>query len=200
MAIAVPVPSSSAAPPAERALQPLIAHARRLMPIDGIAFLGVDDARTRVELLGGWFHNPELGAILEPIHRRPYDRLRPGPPEIVLERDRPLFLPRMEDWEATPMLRDSARGILGAEVADRICDDFRTASLVCVAITGRHGRQEGVLLAAGLDPDRPLTTRDLDAARVLADLAATVLERSTVAAAETRRAREEQMLKHAAED
>ena len=98
------------------------------------------------------------------------------------------------------MLLDSARASLGAEVADRLWDDFRAASLVCVPITGRHGRQEGVILAAGLDPEQPLTRRDLEVAGVLADLAATVLERSTVAAAETRRAREEQMLKHAAED
>ncbi len=170
------------------------------MPIDGITVLGVDDARTQVQPLGGWFRNAELGALLAPAHRRPYDRLRPGPPEIVLERDRPLFLPRMKDWEAAPMLLDSARASLGEELADRVWDHFRLASLVCVPITGRHGRQEGVILAAGLDPEQPLTRHDLDVAGVLADLAATVLERSSVAAAETRRAREEQMLKHAAED
>src|SRR4051812_37026771 len=119
MAIAVPVSDRPAPPPAQRALEPLIAHARRLMPIDGITFLGVDEARTRVEPLAGWFRDPELAAVLEPAHRRPYDRLRPGPPEIVLERDRPLFLPRMEDWEAAPMLVDQARASLGVEAADR---------------------------------------------------------------------------------
>ncbi len=201
MSIAVPAPSSPAPPPAERdALDPLIEHARRLMPIDGIAFLGVDRGRTEVRPLAAWFRDPELRKILEPAHRRPYDRLRPGPPEIVIERDRPLFLPRMEDWEAATMLLDRARASLGEEVADPIWDRYSAASLVCVPITGRHGRQDGVLLAAGLDPQEPLTRRDLDFSRVLADLAATVLERSAVAEAESRRAREEQMLKHAAED
>jgi Stage II sporulation protein E (SpoIIE) len=200
MAVAVPLSGRRVPPPAQRALEPLIAHARRLMPIDGITFLGVDEARTRVEPLAGWFRDPELEAVLEPSHRRPYNRLRPGPPEIVLERDRPLFLPRMEDWEAAPMLLDQARASLGVEAADRIWAMYSAASLVCVPITGRHGRQEGVLLAAGLDLEQPLTRRDLDFSRVLADLAATVLERSSVAEAETRRAREEQMLKHAAED
>ena len=90
------------------------------MPIDGITFLGVDDARTQVEPLAGWFRNAELGAALEPAHRRAYDRLRPGPPEIVIERDRPLFLPRIEDWEAAPMLLDGARAAWAPDVADRI--------------------------------------------------------------------------------
>jgi hypothetical protein len=57
-----------------------------------------------------------------------------------------------------------------------------------------------VLLAVGIDPDRPLARRDLDLSQLIADLAAMALERSSVAEAETRRAREEQMLKHAAED
>jgi len=200
MSIAVPVPRSPAAPPGERALEPLIEHARRLMPIDGIAFFGVDPGRTQIEPLAGWFRDPELSALLEPSQRRPYDRLRPGPPEIVIERDRPLFLPRMEDWEAAGMLVERARADLGHDVADRVWERYRTAALVCVPIIGRHGRQEGVLLAAGVEPEEPLTRRDLDFSRVLADLAATVLERSTVAEAETRRARQEQMLKHAAED
>ncbi len=200
MSIAVPAPSSLAEPPAERALEPLIEHARRLMPIDGVGFLGVDPARTEVKPLAAWFRDPDLRSLLEPPNRRPYDRLRPGPPEIVIERDRPLLLPRMEDWEAAAMLLDRARAGLGEEAADRVWQRYSGSSLVCVPITGRHGRQDGVLLAVGADPERPLTRRDLDFSLVLADLAATVLERSSVAEAETRRAREEQMLKHAAED
>jgi hypothetical protein len=56
---------------------------------DGIGFLGVDPAPTEVKLLAAWFRDPDLRSILEPSHRRPYDRLRPGPPESVIERDRP---------------------------------------------------------------------------------------------------------------
>ena len=200
MATAVPAPTSPEAPSAERTLAPLIAHARRLLPIDGIAFVGVDAARSYVEPIAGWYRQSELAAVLEPTRRRPYDRLRPGLSEIVIERDRALLLPRLEDWEAAAMLLDHTRDHLGAQAARDIRELYRSASLVCVPITGRHGRQAGVLLAATLDPTHPLKHRDLDSARVLADLAAALFERSTVAEAETRRAREELMLKHAAED
>ena len=155
MSIAVPASSSSATPGTQQALAPLIAHARRLMAIDGIAFLGVDDERTRVEPLAGWFRSPELGSALEPAHRRPYDRQRPGPPEIVIERDRPLFLPRIEDWEAAPMLLERAREGIGAEAADRIWELYRAGVAGLRADHRTPGQAHGRALGRERGPQEP---------------------------------------------
>jgi GAF domain-containing protein len=198
MSAVLPVPSRPAAA-RQAALDPLIERARRLMPIDAIAFLEVDAARTWLEPLADWYRVDELGAMVEVAQRRPYDRRRPGLPEIVLERDRPLLLPRLEDWEAAPMLLDRAREALGRAAAERMWSSYRGASLVCVPIPLRLRRRAGVLMAASVDPARRLRRPDLDLAELLAESAALLLERSWVADAEARRAREELMLKRAAE-
>ena len=57
-----------------------------------------------------------------------------------------------------------------------------------------------MLVIASIDPERPLTRGDLRAVQALADLASLALERSELLQAEAHRAREERLLKRAAEE
>jgi GAF domain-containing protein len=186
--------------PRDRTLERLLDHVRRLMHADGVAFLVVDEQRKWVESIADWFLSADLREAIEPVPRRRYDHARPGLVEFALERDRPLLLPRVEAWEAAGELLDSTRDALGDVRAARVWESFRDASVICCPVKTVIGQALGVLVVASLDPGRPLRTPELKIVEVLADLGALALQRAELLDAEGRRAREERLLKRAAED
>jgi Stage II sporulation protein E (SpoIIE)/GAF domain len=176
--------SPASDPPSFRArtLARLVDHVRALIPVGAVTFATVEKPsaggqarRGRIERSAGWFADER--------HRDAFDSLL----DAVLERDRPLFLPRVDAWEAAPKL-------LGA--AD---EALASASVIACPLHSETGDALGVLLVASLDPERPLRKTDLSALEVVADLAAMALERADLLEEEGRRAREGLRLKRAVE-
>jgi GAF domain-containing protein len=159
----------------ERTLARLVGHVQTLVPGGAVTFVTVDERRGRVERSAGWFAEAPL--------REAFDGLI----EAVLERDKPLFLPRVDAWEAAPALLARAGVPIGA------------ASVIACPVRTEIGRVLGALVVASLDEARPLSRSDLSAVEVVADLAALALERAALLEEEGRRAREELRLKRAAE-
>ena len=157
----------------ERTLARLVEHVRALIPADAVSFVTV--RRGKVEHTAGWFADTELRASFEELA------------EAVAERDRPLFLPRVDAWEAAAKLLRTGPRPLGA------------ASVVACPLRTEIGQVLGALVVASIDPERPLSKDDLGAVEVVADLAAMALERATLLEEEGLRVREEVLLKRAAE-
>ena len=105
----------------------------------------------------------------------------------MAERDRALFLPRVDAWEAAPKLLAGADARLGP------------ASVVACPVRTEIGNVLGALAVASLDAERPLRRSDLGAVEVVADLAAMALERATLLEDERRRVHDEVRLKRAVE-
>jgi GAF domain-containing protein len=169
------------------------------MSVDAAAFLVVDQRRTTVRSTADWFASSLLRRALAPTLNRPYDRSLPGLTEAAIERGRPLFLPRLEDWEAAPQLRVQAEGLLGKQGADRAWELYRQSSVISCPVKTTLGQTLGVLVVASVNPARPLRRVHLQIVEVLSDLAALALERSDLLETEAIRAREELLLKRAAE-
>jgi GAF domain-containing protein len=157
----------------ERTLARLVEHVRALIPAGAVAFVTV--RRGKVEHTAGWFADEGL--------RGPFAKLA----EAVAERDRPLFLPRVDSWEAVAKLLRTAPQPLGA------------ASVVACPLRTEIGQVLGALVVASADPEHPLSKDDLGAVEVVADLAAMALERATLLEEDGHRVREEMLLKRAAE-
>ena len=157
----------------ERTLARLVQHVRALIPADAVSFVTV--RRAKVEHTAGWFADTELHGSFEELA------------EAVAERDRPLFLPRVDAWEAAAKLLRTGPKPLGA------------ASVVACPLRTEIGQVLGALVVASIDPDHPLSKDDLGAVEVVADLAAMALERATLLEEEGRRVRDEVRLKRAAE-
>jgi GAF domain-containing protein len=157
----------------ERTLARLVEHVQALIPADAVAFVTV--RRGKVEHTAGWFADEGL--------RGPFADLA----EAVAERDRPLFLPRVDAWEAAAKLLRTGPQPLGA------------ASVVACPLRTEIGQVLGALVVASIDPEHRLGQDDLDSVEVVADLAAMALERATLLEEEGRRVREEVLLKRAAE-
>ena len=174
-------------------------HLRRHPRIDGGVFMTVDEGRRYVRPAASWFASPVLAEIMSQVLERPYARSSPGFTEAALERGRPLFLPRVEDWEAAPSLRrllDRAGDAAGAELWTALA----RASVIAYPVRDSLGRMVGTLEVASFDAARPLTREDLGDVSVIADLAALAYERSSFLAQETARNRIELVLKRAAAD
>ena len=157
----------------EGTLARLVDHVRALIPAGAVTFVTI--RRGKVEHTAGWFADPGLRTAFEELA------------QAVAERDRTLFLPRVDAWEAAPKLLETAPRSLAA------------ASVVACPLRTEIGRVLGVLVVASLDPDKPLRGGDLGAVEVVADLAAMALERATLLEEEGRRMSEELRLKRAAE-
>ncbi len=172
-------------------------HLRRHPRVDGGVFMTVDEGRRLVRPAISWFASPVLAEIISQVLERPYGRTTPGFTEAALERGRPLFLPRVEDWEAAPSLRrllDRA----GPEAGAKLWTALARASVIACPVRDSLGRVVGTLEVASFDPERPLTREDLGDVRIMADLAALANERSSYIQQETARTRIELVLKRAA--
>jgi GAF domain-containing protein len=178
----------------------LLERLRDLVPVDGAAVLLVDDARQSVDAAAVWFDSPELRDALVPRRRRPYDPQHAGLVELVLERDRPLLLPRVEDWEAGSRLRAALDRSLDPRRARRAWETFGRGSVVCCPVRTEVGRPIGILAVAALERERPLSAADLRNVEALAELAALAIEREQLLELEARRGREEKLLQRAADD
>jgi serine phosphatase RsbU (regulator of sigma subunit) len=173
----------------------VLEHLRRLVRADAALLMGVDRGRTAISPNATWFSSGELRRALEPSLERPYDRQRPGLTEATLERGRALLLPRLEDWEAAGYPRE----IVTSGATSNAWELIRRASAICCPVRTSLGRTLGAIIVLSIEPLRPLGKSDLDTVTVLADLAALALERSELLATEAARAREELLLKRAAE-
>jgi serine phosphatase RsbU (regulator of sigma subunit) len=185
-----PVPRTPGDP-----LELVLEHLRRLVRADAALLMAVDRDRTRIAPTASWFSSPELRDALAPTLRRAYDRRRPGLTEATLERGRPLLLPRLEDWEAAVYPRE----IADSSPAGGAWELIRRASVICCPVRTPLGRTLGAIVVLSIDPLRPLERGDLDTVTVIADLAALARERAELLATEAAKAREELMLKRAAE-
>lgn len=180
-------------------LELVLEHLRRVVRADVAALLSVDVDRSSIEPTATWFSSPALQRAVEPALQRPYSHEQPGLVEIVLERGRPLSLPRLEDWEAAQHVRAGLERNSDTETSAGSWEVVRHASVIACPVRTALGRTLGALVVASMDPDRPLRRRDMDIIVVLADLAALAHERSELMAVEAARGREELLLKRAAE-
>jgi GAF domain-containing protein len=184
----------------DRTMERLLEHVRALMHVDGAAFLLVDADRRWVEPLASWFASPDLRDAIHAWAGRPYSRAQPGLVEFVVERDHSLLLPRVEAWEAAPLLLAGVVEALGEPQARRVWAAYREASVISCPVKNAIRKVLGVLVVASVDPANPLRAEQLRVVEVLADLSALALERSELLEAEGRRAREERRLKRASEE
>jgi GAF domain-containing protein len=180
-------------------LELLLKHLQDLVQVDAAAFLAVDARRTRIEPAAQWFASAAMRDAFQPTLSRPYDRSAPGLAETALERGRSLFLPRIEDWEAAPRLREQFVHHAGEAAAAAAWEVYRRGSVIACPVRTPMGHSLGVLIVGSCDPGRPLRRADLKLIEVLSDLAALALERSQMLAAEAARGRTEMLLKRAAE-
>lgn len=183
-----------------RTLGRLLEHVRTLLPVDGAAFLLVAGDPPVVEPLVDWFSSPDLRAAVAPPRGRPYDRARPELAEMALERGRSLLIPRVDAWEAAPRLREAVIREHGEDRGAEVWRSYRGASLIACPVKTEAGRTLGVLVVTALDQPHPLGPEELRTVEMLADLAALALERAQLHDREAERAREELVLKRAAED
>jgi GAF domain-containing protein len=183
-----------------KTLDRVLEHVRKLLPVDGTAFMFVDWERRTVESLAGWFASADLRDAVELGGNRPYDPQQPGLTEVVLERGRPLLLPRVEAWEAAPRLRATMKAILGENRVAGAWETYREASVIACPVRTAVGTMLGVLIVASLDQERTLGPADMRTVEALSDLAALALERAELLEAEGRRAREELLVGRAAEE
>ena len=175
----------------ERTLGRLVEHVRALIPVDAVTFVTVDETRGTVERSAGWFADAVLSEALGPPASRRLDGRRRDLVRTVIERERPLLLPRVDAWEAAPDLEAAAAESLGPDRAREVWNSYRGASVIACPLRTEIGRAQGVLVVASVDPERPFTRADLRAVEVVADLAAMALERARLLEEEGRRSREE---------
>jgi GAF domain-containing protein len=159
----------------DRTLARLVDHVRALIPVSAVTFATFDARRGAVERSAGWYADSELRVAFD------------GLLEAMLGRDRSLFLPRLDAWEAAPEALASERSPLSG------------ASVIACPLRTEIGQVLGVLVVASVDLARPLRRADLGTVGVVADLAAMALERAGLLEEEARRGREELSLKRAAE-
>ncbi|MFN2616886.1 MAG: SpoIIE family protein phosphatase [Thermoleophilaceae bacterium] len=194
-----PAPSSEPAASPWPSLERLLQHVLALIEVDAAAFLLVDERRRWVRPAASWFASPLLREALAPSARWPFDPARPGLLELVLERDRPLLLPKLEAWEAAHELERSALERLGDFRGREAWAALAQASLICTPLKSGSGSPLGALVLAATDPARPLRSLDLGIAEALSDVSGVALERAELLDRESRRAGAERRLKRAAE-
>jgi GAF domain-containing protein len=180
-----------------RTLDQILAQVRRLVEVDGAAFLVVDPERRQVRPAATWWSTPEVKMAMEPILSRPYDRERPGLTEAAVESDRPLLVRELPGWEAVRAVADRVERDHGPEQVERLRRWHESASAIACPVRASDGRTLGVLVVSASGSQPPLGEDALRLTEVLADLAGLALERDELLAAEERRSSEELMLRDA---
>jgi GAF domain-containing protein len=159
----------------ERTLARLVEHVCALIPVSAVTFATRDPQDAVLERSASWYSAPELNKPMGALVA------------TLLDRERSLFLPRLDAWEGAPE----------ALVAEG--SPLRSASVIACPLRTEIGHVLGVLVVASVDPAPPLHRNDLSTVGVVADLAAMALERAGLLEDESRRGREELRLKRAAE-
>jgi serine phosphatase RsbU (regulator of sigma subunit) len=183
-ALPLPTPEAPSAPWHDRTLDRIVRYVRAVLPVSAVAFVPADADAGAVPAT--WFADERLQLAMEVS----MDRLARGPS---------LLLPRVDAWQAAPELRDAIEAALDRDAAREAWETFRVASVVVCPVRGEIGSPLGALVVASLDETRPLGTDELPTVEALAGLAAMALERTSLLEAEGRRARDERLLKRAAE-
>jgi GAF domain-containing protein len=172
----------------DRTLCRLVDDVRSLLPAAAVSFTTLGE-ETRVT---GWFSSEELRDAL-------CSGSGPGPVEAALERGRPLLLPRVDAWQAAPLLLKGLGAALGEKRGGRAWHAYQSCSLIACPIRSDLDRTLGVLVIVSDDPAERLSSAHLRTVEVLASLAALALDRADLLEAEAGRAREEARLNRAAE-
>ena len=176
-------------PPGDPTLARLTEHVRALLPVGAVALV-------TGERFAGWFADRKLGEALGG------DALAAARSDLVraaLGRERPFFLSRLDMWETSPVVLAGLVDALGPEHARSVWRACRRASVIACPLRAESGRGLGLLVVASIDPRERLRAADVRTAEVVADLAAMALERADLLAIQTRRARDEVLLKRAGE-
>lgn len=181
-------------------LDVLIEHLRAHPRVDAAVFLVADEAGEGMEVATSWFGSPLLEEALETVLGGRHDGGSPGLAEAAMERDRPLVVASIEAWESAPALKGRIEEQLDPVRARRAWDALRSASVIGCPVHTGLGQLTGVLVVASVDPTHALHRADVETVKVMADLAALARERSHLVAVEGRRARDELLLKRAAEE
>jgi len=184
-------------PPGDRTLARLTEHVRALLPATAVLIATVDDRRRTVERCSGWFADPKLSAAVGPGNRHALDARGRSVLDAILARDKPLFLSRLGIWEMAPDLLKSLVESHGPERARAIWRACRDAAVVASPLRTEAGRGLGLLVVASAETGQPLRAADVRTVEVVADLASLALERADLLGVQTRRARDEQLLKRA---
>jgi GAF domain-containing protein len=131
-----------------------------------------------------------------------------GPVTFVAVGDEPGIVDESADWLDDDVMRRVVAAALDRPLllpAAGASDDApdllprSAASVIACPVRTELGRPLGVLVAASLDPARPLRSADLRTLEVVADLAAMALERARLLDTADGRARDELLLKRAAD-
>ena len=184
--------TSQTAPWRDRTLCRLVDHVRSLLPASAVCFATLAESTREVTDVTGWFGSDELRDALCAGEG-------PGPVEAALERGRPLLLPRVDAWEAAPLLLKGLGAALGATRGRRAWNAYRSCSMIACPIRSDLDRTLGVLVIVSDEPGERLSSAHLLTVEVLASLAALALDRADLLEAEAGRAREEARLNRAAE-
>jgi GAF domain-containing protein len=184
--------TSPTAPWRDRTLCRLVEDVRALLPAAAVSFATLAEDTRDVTKLTGWFGSDELRDAL-------CAGGGPGPVEAALERGRPLLLPRVDAWQAAPLLLKGLGAALGETRGRMAWHAYRSCSLIACPIRSDLDRTLGVLVIVSDDPSEPLNSAHLRTVEVLASLAALALDRADLLEAEAGRAREEARLNRAAE-
>jgi GAF domain-containing protein len=184
--------TSPTAPWRDRTLCRLVDDVRSLLPASAVSFATLADGARDATTVTGWFGSDALRDAL-------CAGAGPGPVEAALERSRPLLLPRVDAWQAAPLLLQGLGAALGQERGRRAWHAYRSCSLIACPMRSDLDRPLGVLVIVSDDPAEPLSAEHLRTVEVLASLAALALDRADLLETEAGRAREEARLKRAAE-
>jgi GAF domain-containing protein len=184
--------TSSTTPWRDRTLCRLVEDVRSLLPAAAVSFTTLADSGRDAADVTGWFGSDELRDALCAAGG-------PGPVEAALERGRPLLLPRVDAWQAAPLLLQGLVNALGETRGRTAWDAYRSCSLIACPIRSDLDRTLGVLVIVSDGRSERLRAEHLRTVEVLASLAALALDRADLLEAEAARGREEARLNRAAE-
>jgi hypothetical protein len=182
-----PLPTSAPTrePVQDRTLERLVQHVGELAAVDAVLILTVDAASATIERSAGWFGAEGAHARVETLGGGPLDARGQDLIHTVLEAEQPTVLERLDAWDAARELPALAVAAIGPERARSLWRAYRGASVVACPLRGVNREPLGVLVAASLDPDRPLGRSRASAMKSVCELSAMTLRERRVAHALT---------------